>query len=225
MNIYKLETSFKQQLADTITPVSVYLKLRDVFPNSILLESSDYHASDNSFSYICCQPIASIQLKGNIITQIFPDGLRKENEIKSHEDVSPYLEHFKSKFEVEQQDFKFIHNGLFGFTAYDAVSHFEEVDVAKKEDDLDVPDLYYAIYQNIIAINHFNNEAYIFEHLSPFWDSNQHKIEQLLQKSQSNLEKIEEIATLVVLLLKTMRSSDVASRVRNRDPNTVSPKI
>ncbi len=181
MKKYKLKTTYKQQLADTLTPVSVYLKLRDIYPNSILLESSDYHASDNSFSYICCQPIASIQLKHNAVTQIFPDDSMIENTVESHEDISAYLEDFKSKFEVDEQDFKFIHNGLFGFTAYDAVSHFEEVSISKKEDDLDVPDLYYAIYQNIIAINHFNNEAYIFEHLSAHKESNQIKIIQLLQ--------------------------------------------
>jgi anthranilate synthase component 1 len=181
MKHYKLKTSYKQQLADTLTPVSVYLKLRDIFPNSILLESSDYHASDNSFSYICCQPIAFIQLKNNTIFQSFPDGTKTVNTVQSNEDISPYLESFKSKFEVDELDFKFIHNGLFGFTAYDAVSHFEEVTISKKENDLDVPDLYYAIYQNIIAINHFNNEAFIFEHLSPYKESSQHKIEQLLQ--------------------------------------------
>lgn len=181
MKQFKLVTTYKQQLADTLTPVSVYLKLRDIYPYSILLESSDYHASDNSFSYICCQPIASIQLKHTTLTQTFPDGSILENTVESNEDISAYLEDFKSKFDVEEQDFKFIHNGLFGFTAYDAVSHFEEVNVTKKEGDLDVPDLYYAIYQNIIAINHFNNEAYIFEHLSPHKESNQGKIIQLLQ--------------------------------------------
>ena len=59
---YPLQTSYKKILADTITPVSVYLKIRDRFPGSILLESSDYHANDNSFSYICCNPIASIRV-------------------------------------------------------------------------------------------------------------------------------------------------------------------
>ncbi|MFZ0491096.1 MAG: anthranilate synthase component I family protein, partial [Salegentibacter sp.] len=57
---FKLNTTYKKLLADTLTPVSVYLKLRDKYPNSLLLESSDYHASDNSFSYICCNPIASV---------------------------------------------------------------------------------------------------------------------------------------------------------------------
>ena len=64
---YKLTTYYKKILADTITPVSIYLKIRDKFPNSILLESSDYHGNENSFSYICCNPIASIKVEDNKI--------------------------------------------------------------------------------------------------------------------------------------------------------------
>ena len=74
MKKYKLQTNYKQILADTITPVSVYLKIRDKFPNSILLESSDYHANDNSFSYICFNPIAVIKVENQKIEMNYPDG-------------------------------------------------------------------------------------------------------------------------------------------------------
>ena len=74
MRKYKLHTNYKQILADTITPVSVYLKIRDKFPNSILLESSDYHANDNSFSYICFNSIASIKVENQKMETNFPDG-------------------------------------------------------------------------------------------------------------------------------------------------------
>src|SRR3954464_8003435 len=70
----KLYTNYKKLLADTFTPVSIYLKLRDKFPNSILLESSDYHGNENSFSFICCKPIASIQVENEAILENFPDG-------------------------------------------------------------------------------------------------------------------------------------------------------
>ncbi len=178
---YILKTSYQQQLADTLTPVSVYLKLRDVFPNSLLLESSDYHASDNSFSYICCNPIASIKLHNNKLIKSYPDGKQEEINFESNKSLTSHIENFKSSFITDDLDFKFIHNGLFGYTAYDAVSHFEEVQIIKKEGDLDIPDLYYAVYQNIIAINHFNNEAYIFEHLNSNRESKQNNILQLLQ--------------------------------------------
>ncbi|WP_136466296.1 anthranilate synthase component I family protein [Flagellimonas onchidii] len=162
--VYELKTHYKQILADTITPVSVYLKIRDKFPNSILLESSDYHANDNSFSYICCNPIASIKVENEVITQRFPDGTKEELAITPEVDVTDVIHQFGQKFSVPSNGFKFINNGLFGYMAYDAVRYYEDVEISKKEDSVQIPDIYYAVYQNIIAINHFKNEAYLFAH-------------------------------------------------------------
>ena len=165
MKTYSLYTHFKKILADTITPVSIYLKIRDKYPNSILLESSDYHANDNSFSYICCNPIASIKVENEIITQRFPDGSSTNTHIGKDTNVSEEIHHFTKRFETDSEEkFKFINNGIFGYMAYDAVRYFEDIDIYKKEGSLNIPDIYYAVYQNIIAINHFKNEAYIFAH-------------------------------------------------------------
>lgn len=161
---FKLKTHYKQILADTITPVSVYLKIRDKFPNSILLESSDYHANDNSFSYICCNPIAYIKVQNEQITQRFPDGSKEEIAIGPETDVTDVIHNFGKRFSVTSNGFKFINNGLFGYMAYDAVRYFEDVEIARKEDSVQIPDIFYAVYQNIIAINHFKNEAYLFAH-------------------------------------------------------------
>jgi anthranilate synthase component 1 len=171
---YQLQTHSKKLLADTLTPVSVYLRIRDKFPNSLLLESSDYHANDNSFSYICCNPIASINIENEVITQQFPDGKEivskvsransKEELGSSSTNVPSALERFAGSFSSSENDFKFINNGLFGYIAYDAVRYFEDIEISKSKSLLEIPDVYYAVYQNIIAINHFNNEAYIFAH-------------------------------------------------------------
>ncbi|MFD0798111.1 anthranilate synthase component I family protein [Maribacter chungangensis] len=161
---FELKTHHKKILADTITPVSVYLKIRDRFPNSILLESSDYHANDNSFSYICCNPIASITVENEIITQVFPNGNKKTTQITDTVDVMQEVDAFGKQFKTADQEFKFITNGLFGFMAYDAVRYFEDVSITKKENSIEIPDMHYAVYQNIIAINHFKNEAYLFAH-------------------------------------------------------------
>ncbi len=180
MNTYKLHTNYKQILADTITPVSIYLKIRDKFPNSLLLESSDYHANDNSFSYICCNPIASIKIENEIISKTFPDGTSQEITIENDKSVIENIQEFASQFQSEDQSFKFINNGLFGYIAYDAVRYFEKVSIEKKPGDLQIPDIYYAVYQNVIAINHFKNEAYIFCHSIDNQD-NTAEIEQLIQ--------------------------------------------
>lgn len=179
MKVYSLHSKHKQILADTITPVSIYLKIRDKFPNSLLLESSDYHASDNSFSYICCNPIASIKIENEIITTVYPDGNSHESKIQNETDVIEAVQKFASQFKEEKNNFKFINNGLFGYISYDAVRYFEKTTVSQKQNSKKIPDLYYAVYQNIIAINHFKNEAYIFCHSIDSKD-NIAEIEQLL---------------------------------------------
>ena len=180
MKTYQLHTNYKQILADTITPVSVYLKIRDKFPNSILLESSDYHANDNSFSYICFNPIASIKVENNTIETNFPDGFSEITPIDAKINVAKEIEKFSNQFITEKSDFKFISQGLFGYIAYDAIQYFEKISIAKKSKENEIPEIYYAVYQNVIAINHFKNEAYIFCHNSD-GKSNVLEIEQLLQ--------------------------------------------
>ena len=177
---YKLRTYYKPILADTITPVSVYLKVRDRFPNSILLESSDYHANDNSFSYICCNPIAAITIENEKITERFPDNTVREATLSKEADVTQILDDFSGRFEVENHDFKFITNGLFGYIAYDAVRYFESVKISNKPNSASIPDIHYAIYQNVIVINHFKNEAYLFAHCFN-QKNNLHELEQLLK--------------------------------------------
>lgn len=178
MKTFSLYTHYKKILADTITPVSIYLKIRDKYPNSILLESSDYHASDNSFSYICFNPIASIKVENEVIEQQFPDGSFLRNYINDKDSVVNALHKFTQRFKVDSDtEFKFINNGIFGYTAYDAVRYFEDITISKKENSLTIPDIYYAVYQNIIAINHHKNEAYIFAHC---FDT-ENNIEEILQ--------------------------------------------
>ena len=150
MKTFQLKTHFKKILADTITPVS------------ILLESSDYHANDNSFSYICFNPIATIKVENEVVTQKFPD---QSTTIAKAENVTEQIQEFTQRFKADDSlDFKFINNGIFGYTAYDAVRYFEDVSISKKDNSLEIPDIQYAVYKNIIAINHFKNEAYIFSH-------------------------------------------------------------
>ena len=224
---YQFKSHYKKILADTITPVSVYLKIRDRFPNSILLESSDYHANDNSFSYIWCNPIASIKIKDETIIEEYPDGKIASKKISPDIDVVKTIHDFSQKFKADDNSFKFINNGLFGYMAYDAVRYFEDVKVTKKGDALDIPDIYYAVYQNIIAINHFKNEAYIFAHCFES-ESNIAEIEHILYvknfasynfnkegEATSNL-KDEEYKEHVALAKKHCQRGDVFQLVLSR---------
>src|SRR3954466_7496382 len=99
---YKILTRSKKLLADTLTPVNIYLKLRDVFAGSILLESSDYHGHENSLSFICCDPMASFQVSDNTVEMRFPDGTIKKETISKKGQVIERLENFKKAFEIAE---------------------------------------------------------------------------------------------------------------------------
>jgi anthranilate synthase component 1 len=224
---YQFKTYHKKILADTVTPVSVYLKIRDRFPNSILLESSDYHANNNSFSYICCNPIASIKVENEVITKQFPDGVTEKIQITPQTNVVDIIDSFSKAFKADDNDYKFINNGLFGYMAYDAVRYFEDVKLSIKDDSIQIPDIYYAVYQNIIAINHFKNEAYLFAHCYET-ENNIPELEQLLNirnfatynfkidgERESNLED-EEYREHVALAKKHCQRGDVFQLVLSR---------
>ena len=194
METFNLQSQHKKILADTLTPVSAYLKIRDVFPHSLLLESSDYHANNKNFSYICCNPIASITLKNKQLTIHYPNEKVLNEILDENADIAQRIDQFSQQFKSEDYPFKFISNGLFGYIAHDAVEFFENLKLNKEKKSLEIPDIHYAVYQNIIAISLFNHEAHLFSHLYQ-GDHNLKEIEQLLQaknSTQFNFEKVGE---------------------------------
>ncbi len=179
MKQYKLTTTYKKLLADTTTPVSIYLRLRDVFPNTLLLESSDYHSRENSMSYICCEPIAGLILNDGELQKKYPDGTDLTIKRGDFELVAE-IESFLASFEVKDTPLKMISNGLFGYFTHEAVEHYETITLKKVEEDLrKVPEMQYHIYRYIIAIDHFKNELYIF--------NNQYEV----NDGQEGIQKIE----------------------------------
>ena len=152
-------------LADTITPVSLYLKLRDRFANSILLESSDYHGNENSLSYICCDPVARFQAEGGEYNITFPDQTHEKGILpKGKQGVEKLIE-FADAFSTEQQAVSVVSNGLFGYMSFDAVQHFEDITFNKDKKDVGaIPEILYQVYKYVIAIDHFKNELHLFEH-------------------------------------------------------------
>jgi len=163
MQQFKLNTTYKKLLADTTTPVSIYLRLRDIFPNSLLLESSDYHSRDNSLSFICCEPIAGMVLNKGVLTQQFPDG----SEVKFAEgqfNLVDEIDGFLKRFETDILPIKIISNGLFGYFTHEAVEHYETICLKKVDNDArQIPEMQYHMYRYIIAVDHFKNELYIFQ--------------------------------------------------------------
>ncbi len=161
MTKYKITTTQKKMLADTTTPVSIYLRLRDVFPNSLLLESSDYHSRENSLSYICCEPISGFVLNEGALKTTFPDG-SVENQPKGSFDLITQINSFLDRFETDATPAKILSNGLFGYFTHEAVEHFETIKLKEVGDIRKIPVMQYHIYRYIIAVDHFKNELYIF---------------------------------------------------------------
>lgn len=156
-----IRTTFKKRLADTTTPVSIYLRLRDVFPNTILLESSDYHSRENSVSYVCADPVAGIVLKDEVLSVYFPDGSREEKR-KFH--LMEEIDAFKARFHRDvQTDSRYISSGLFGYFTWNAVQYFEDISLsANAPDNERIPVMQYHVYRYIIAVDHFRNEITLF---------------------------------------------------------------
>jgi anthranilate synthase component 1 len=159
---YQLKTHSKRLLADTLTPVNIYLKLRDVFAGSILLESSDYHGHENSLSFICCDPIASFEVRGTDLTCRYPDGQKEQHSLTQPGSLVVALENFRTTFEPDTIASKYPNSGLFGFLAYDAVRFFDDVSITSVNQD--IPDVVYKLYRYVIVVDHFTNELHLYEH-------------------------------------------------------------
>jgi len=179
---YKFQTNHKKILADTTTAVSIYLRLRDTFPNSLLLESSEYHSRDNNISYICCQPIAGIILENEELSISFPDQpktTKPAKELNLREEVSK----FRSTFHAEPlADINVISTGLFGYFTFDAVEYFEDISLTTKPNPAkQIPILQYHVYKYVIAIDHFRNQLHIFENLLENEESELDRMQFLIQ--------------------------------------------
>ncbi|MBC7696667.1 MAG: chorismate-binding protein [Burkholderiales bacterium] len=160
----KIHTHIKQILADTKTPVALYLALRDHFQSPLLLESSDYNSKDGHYSYICLNPLASIMLKNNII-RTNNNGIVTKTAINF--DKALLLKHlinFKEQFKFETQNVPFCYAGLFGYTGYDIVNYAEDIRLNANHKTLDIPELLYHVYGIILVFNHNTNNLHIISH-------------------------------------------------------------
>jgi len=171
------KTNIVKSLSDTHTPVVLYLKLRDKFPHSFLLESSEYKSKENSFSYICLEPTASFIVERDKTSISYPDG-EKEIHKTSQINVADKLYEFSNCFQTNESNLGFVTSGLFGYTSYDAIPLFEEITF--KNQSFDLPLIQYHLFRYIIVFNHFNNEFFLIEHLQDGEQSNLSYLQDLI---------------------------------------------
>jgi anthranilate synthase component I len=181
MKKFTIKTKSRKLLADTITPVSIYLRIRDIFPNSLLLESSDYHGNENSYSFICLKPLAGFRVGNGTAVETYPDGTQVSTALKDHRTFRTRFRVFLKSFEQPDGQEGIPVNGLFGYTAYDAVKYFENITLqAKVIPEHQIPEVRYDFYNYIIAINHFQNILHIIENRINGEPSEIERIETLL---------------------------------------------
>lgn len=153
---YTYSATSRTILADLYTPVTVYMRLRDIYAQSAMMESSDYHDAGNSRSFIGINPIASIAVNHNVATLSFPDGVKELHGISDSYTVADAIRQFIDCFEVSGNDAHFC--GLYGYTAFNAVRYFEHIDVKDSSPDKnDAPDVLYILYRDIIVFDHFKS--------------------------------------------------------------------
>ena len=194
-NKVKLSTTFRKLAADLYTPVGIYLRLRDKFRDTILLESTDHHTAENSFSFIAINAIGGIEINANNQVEFeYPGEMPKR--ISLEENAVPDLVwNYMQGYEVEaggEKALKFA-QGLYGYTAYDAIPFFETIQFREKPyttanfgkikaDQVSdtIPLMRYRLYQYIIAIDHFRDELYLLENHIPGVEGDKYLIENII---------------------------------------------
>lgn len=161
----KIYTSYEKIPADTLTPVQVYLRIRDESVKPVLLESSEYQTKSNDYSYICFNPLSTIAFAAGIC---YVDGIRTD----SSGDLKQTVQAYQQSFDTVQYNFPFVYQGLFGYTAYKAIPLYEHITFAKPDEG--IPELYYALYQLVLVFDHYHDELYIFSHHTTEADASAH---------------------------------------------------
>ncbi|SFO51036.1 anthranilate synthase component 1 [Prevotella sp. tf2-5] len=160
METFNYTTNCKTILADLYTPVGVYMRLRDIYPQSALMESSDYHDKDNSRSFIGINPIASVAIAHGEAVISFPNGSQEQHIINKEYGTAEAIHALIDRIHIEGEHTEYC--GLYGYTSFNAVRYFENI--AVKDETLeknDAPDMLYILYKDIIVFDHFNSQLTI----------------------------------------------------------------
>ncbi|MCR5158987.1 MAG: chorismate-binding protein [Prevotella sp.] len=156
MITYRYTTTSKTILADLYTPVGVYMRLRDLYPQSALMESSDYHDANNSRSFIGINPMASVAIGHGVATIVYPDGSTFRHEVNKDYRSDKAIHELIDHIEVTGEDAGVC--GLFGYTSFNAVRYFEDIPVKDEtQAKNDAPDVLYILYKVVIVFDHHNN--------------------------------------------------------------------
>ncbi len=158
-----LKVKSREIPADTYTPIGIYLRLRDVYPQCLLLECADYSNRNNAFSYICLKPIAGVEVtKTGATTYNSYEKLENNQKV---DDIVDFIDSFFKSFKLENSNSDTSTAGFFGFTAYDSINLFDNVNIEVSNSTL--PLIKYDLYQVVLEFNHFSNTLVLYEFVAP----------------------------------------------------------
>ena len=189
MKKIQFKTIFKTTIADTITPVGLYLRFRDKYANTLLLESSDYHSKEESFSFICLEPVISIQANNHLLSFSYKSETLESEKIGKN--FNQLFEKYSKSIELDCPKELKSFNGLYGYTTYDSVQYFENIVLNVKEARSSIPLLQYSFYRFIIAINHFNDEMMLIENIENGQESRIQEIQKVIDAQAFNTQKFQ----------------------------------
>ena len=202
---FKYTTSSKTILADLYTPVGVYMRLRDLYPQSALMESSDYHDANNSRSFIGINPIASVAIGHSIASVGFPDGTTLRQPLGAGFGSAEAIHALIDRIQVEGDDKDVC--GLFGYTSFNAVRYFENIDVKDEtQEKNDAPDVLYILYKVVIVFDHHNNMLKVVEITDPVTTREGNGCVQQLPAPQGEGLRV---GSVIPDILKAMNKSNV----------------
>jgi len=189
MKKIKFKTICKTQLADTITPVGMYSKIRDKYANSLLLESSDYHSKEESFTFICAEPIVTLKADNNTFSYHYKN---KELEAISIENnFYNIFEMYSKTIEIDCEETLKLYNGFYGYISYNSIQYFETIKLKAQKAPSEIPDFQFSFFRFIIAINHFNDELTLIENIEEGEESRIEEIQTLINARTYGLYKFE----------------------------------
>jgi anthranilate synthase component I len=166
MEKLKFKPVVRKILADTVTPVSIYLRLRTLYPKAILLESSDYHGHENAYSFVCFNPVACFTVNNSEVTRELPGVEKEKFMLTEKRKLHDELDGFFKLFDVISDEIELPANGLFGYINFDAVQHFENIQfTAEKKGAYQIPEVKYCFYKYVVAIDHHKNQIHMVENL------------------------------------------------------------
>ncbi|MFA6335541.1 MAG: anthranilate synthase component I family protein [Bacteroidales bacterium] len=179
---YTFRTITQKMLADLQTPVGIYLKVRDVFSESVLLESSDFHGAENGFSFIGIGPLARFQVQNEQVLQHFPGGAEVSFPLTEQDRLMDIFQDYLDCFEQVSSTNETRINGFFGYTSYNTIRYFESVETGKTPTSAsEIPEMIYIFYKYIIVIDHFRDELTIIENLFGEEEESLNQIRSLLE--------------------------------------------